>query len=157
MSCSAATVSSSAISASATSSVSCTRSGPELVAGAKRAGAIGAARPRFAPVLSGKNHCRPASIHLGCGARCSAIGGGALGAAWCCRSAPSRALAALDGGPGGSEGSRDFDDEASESPEFLVHLCSVSRENCVGPVSHEAAVEQHESSNEQYAEGQQCP
>ena len=124
MSCSAATVSSSAISASATISVSCTRSGPELVAGAKRAGAIGAARPRFAPMLSGKNHCRPASIHLGCGARCSAIGGGALGAAWCCRSAPSHALAALDGGPGGSEGSRDFDDEASEPSEFLDVVCT---------------------------------
>ena len=28
------------------------------------AGAIGAARPRFAPVLSEKNHCRPASMRL---------------------------------------------------------------------------------------------
>eukprot|EP00964_Phaeocystis_antarctica_P040722 scaffold23295_cov80-Phaeocystis_antarctica.AAC.1 len=81
MSGSATTVSSSAISASAASSVSFTRSGPELVAGARWAGAIGAARPRFTPMLSGKNHCRPASIHVGCGARCSAIGGADNGAA----------------------------------------------------------------------------
>eukprot|EP00964_Phaeocystis_antarctica_P005489 scaffold3002_cov52-Phaeocystis_antarctica.AAC.2 len=126
---SAATVSSSAISASAASSSSSTLSGPELVAGAKRAGAASAARARFAPMPSAKNHCRPASIHVECGACCSVIGGaapGAAAAALCCRSAPSLVsggavlypLAALDGGPGGSETSRDFE-EATEPPRVL--------------------------------------
>eukprot|EP00964_Phaeocystis_antarctica_P048162 scaffold27883_cov62-Phaeocystis_antarctica.AAC.1 len=56
ISCSATTVSSSAISASAANSVSFICSGPELVAGTRWAGAIGAARPRFTPTLSEKNH-----------------------------------------------------------------------------------------------------
>eukprot|EP00964_Phaeocystis_antarctica_P097570 scaffold63665_cov67-Phaeocystis_antarctica.AAC.9 len=76
----AATVSSSAISASAASSFISILSGPGLATGAKRTGAIGVARARFTPILSGKNHCRPASIHVGCDVRCSAIGGAALGA-----------------------------------------------------------------------------
>ena len=147
MSWSAATVSSSTISASAASSAISTCSGPELVAGAKRAGAIGAARPRFAPMLSGKEHCWPASIHLGthlgCGAaRCSAIGEAGLGAATSAYIVPmkssSHALGgavslflsldgALDGGPGGNEGegrSRDFDVEASEPSEVLALFCT---------------------------------
>eukprot|EP00964_Phaeocystis_antarctica_P028737 scaffold16214_cov73-Phaeocystis_antarctica.AAC.13 len=166
---SAATVSSSAISANAASSSGSILSGPELVAGAKWAGATSAARARFAPMPSAKNLCQPASIHVGCVVRCSVIGGaapGAAAAALCFRSAPPPVsggavlypLAALDGGPGGSESSRDLE-ETIEPHHLQVHVCSVSRENCVGPVSQQdavaVAVEQHESSNEQHAEGQQ--
>ena len=122
--------SSSVISVNSASSASSTRSGSELVAGAKRAGATTASRARFTPMLSVKNHRRRA---LGCVAGCSAIGCGAAPGAvtsalcCCCRSARSNAnggtmldpLAALDGGPGGSEGSRDFD-EADEPPAAWV-------------------------------------
>ena len=50
------------------------------------------------------------------------------------------------------------------SHQLQVHVCSVSRENCViGLVSQDTVVvaveqhQQHESSNEQQAEGKQCP
>ena len=128
--------SSSVISVNSASSVSSIRSGPELVAGAKRAGAIGDARPCFTPaMLSGKKHCWPASAnlgcHLGCGAaRCSAIGEDGLGAATSAYIVPMKSssharggavsLAALDGGPGGNEGRRRDSDEAHEPSECLV-------------------------------------
>ena len=125
--------SSSVISANSASSASSTRSGPELVAGAERAGAS-ASRARFTPMLSVKNHRRPA---LGCVAGCSAIGcGAAPGAvtpALCCCCWPARShasggtmldpLAALDGGPGGSEGNRDFD-EADEPAAWVCTFCT---------------------------------
>eukprot|EP00964_Phaeocystis_antarctica_P099239 scaffold65099_cov67-Phaeocystis_antarctica.AAC.3 len=116
MSCSAATISSSdAISTISASAASSTRSGPELAAGARRAGATNAARTRFTPELSA-NHCRPTSTRVGCGARCLATCCAVLGHVL-------DSLAVLDGGPGGIEGSRDFE-EASEPSDLVCTLCT---------------------------------
>ena len=107
MSYSAATVSSCSISARATMSVSGTCSGPELLAGAKSAGSIGAARSRFVPLLSWKNPCRPASTQVGCVGRSSAIGKAAasLGAATFASLVASYHPPVLEGGRCDTEGS----------------------------------------------------
>ena len=63
------------------------------------------------------NRSRPASNQAGCGACCSAMYCAVLGHVL-------GPLAVLDGGPGGIEVSRDFD-EAIEPSEFLDLVCTL--------------------------------